>query len=226
MTNSAHIIETALLLLVAYLIGCLIGYWLRRLTARQSRSLPPPLVAAADAASPPSAAPGATPMGATDPAAAAIVDATVTSALPAAPPATAAATKPAQTKAKTPKSAVAKTASTKQPEVAPIAAKSKKASAIKPLPTPAEPMDPKPVGLSAPRGGAKDDLKSIRGIGPKIEIALNGLGVFHFDQLATLSKSNIDWIDTELGFKGRVEREDWIGQARTLAKADEAEPKA
>lgn len=74
----------------------------------------------------------------------------------------------------------------------------------------------RPEALSAPEGD-KDDLKRISGVGPKIEGILNGLGIFHFKQVAAWTQDNADWIDGYLSFKGRIERENWIEQARTLA---------
>jgi N utilization substance protein A len=74
----------------------------------------------------------------------------------------------------------------------------------------------RPQALEAPDGEA-DDLQRINGIGPKLEGVLNDLGIFHFGQIAALTPENIAWIDGYLRFKGRIEREDWIGQARDLA---------
>ena len=78
------------------------------------------------------------------------------------------------------------------------------------------PDDWKPTLLSAPRG-EKDDLMRIKGIGPKIEELLNDLGVYHFSQIAAFTQENIAWINSHLKFKGRIERENWIGQAKQLA---------
>jgi len=75
----------------------------------------------------------------------------------------------------------------------------------------------KPGGLSEPRGGVADDLKKISGIGPKIEGILHGLGVYHFDQIAAWTPENIAWVDGHLKFKGRIGRENWLEQAKTLA---------
>ncbi len=80
-----------------------------------------------------------------------------------------------------------------------------------------------PRGLDAPRDGKADDLKRISGIGPKIEGLLNGRGIFHYDQIAGWSAAEIAWVDNDLSFKGRIEREDWIGQARVLAAGGETE---
>ncbi len=77
----------------------------------------------------------------------------------------------------------------------------------------------KPETLSAPRDGKADDLKEIKGIGPKLERMLNNMGFFHFDQIAALSDQEVAWVDSNIeGFKGRVSRDDWVGQARDLAR--------
>lgn len=81
---------------------------------------------------------------------------------------------------------------------------------------PRAPIDPKPRALAAPRPSGKDDLKRIKGIGVKIELLLNGWGLYHFEQLAQLTEANGAWIDTQLGFKGRVAREHWVAQARAM----------
>ncbi len=75
----------------------------------------------------------------------------------------------------------------------------------------------KPAALAGPRGGQADDLKRISGVGPKIEGILNELGIFHFDQVANWSRETTQWVDNYLSFKGRIDREDWIAQARKLA---------
>lgn len=74
----------------------------------------------------------------------------------------------------------------------------------------------RPQGLPAARGGAPDDLRMVEGITPRIESTLNSLGVYHFDQIAAWSSSNIDWLERYLAFKGRIGREKWVEQARTL----------
>ena len=78
-----------------------------------------------------------------------------------------------------------------------------------------------PFGLTQPSGRA-DDLTRIGGIGPKLETMLNGEGIFHFWQLASLGPREIDVLETKLSFKGRILREGWIEQAKALA--NEAEP--
>lgn len=73
------------------------------------------------------------------------------------------------------------------------------------------------ITLDAPTGGSKDDLKKIKGVGPKIEVTLNGLGIFHFDQIAAWNRQTVARVDEALSFKGRIDREKWVSQAKTLA---------
>jgi predicted flap endonuclease-1-like 5' DNA nuclease len=76
----------------------------------------------------------------------------------------------------------------------------------------------RPAGLTGARGGAADDLKRIKGVGPKLEQLCHSLGFYHFDQIAAWTANEIAWVDDNLeGFKGRVTRDDWVAQARVLA---------
>lgn len=82
----------------------------------------------------------------------------------------------------------------------------------------------KPETLDAPRGEGPDDLKRIRGIGPKLEAMCHRLGFYHFDQIADWTPEEVAWVDANLeGFKGRVTRDDWVAQARHLAEGGETE---
>ncbi len=84
--------------------------------------------------------------------------------------------------------------------------------------------DDKPDSLlKAPRNGEKDNLTRIKGIGIKIEALLNGIGVFHFDQIAAWTDKEARWIDHQVSFPGRAFRDDWIGQAKLLAEGKETE---
>lgn len=110
------------------------------------------------------------------------------------------------------------------------AEESRMADAARPRPAP-EPSAPaatapretgQPGGLDAPRAGGADDLKKIKGVGPKLETLLNEHGIFHFDQIAAWGTDEVAWMDENLkGFRGRVSRDDWIAQARTLAQGGE-----
>jgi predicted flap endonuclease-1-like 5' DNA nuclease len=75
----------------------------------------------------------------------------------------------------------------------------------------------RPYGLLAPRDGQRDNLKRIRGIGPQNEGRLNGIGVWHYGQIAAWSAENLKWIASYLAASGRIEREKWIEQAKELA---------
>ncbi|MGE0847612.1 MAG: 30S ribosomal protein S2 [Flavobacteriaceae bacterium] len=94
------------------------------------------------------------------------------------------------------------------------------AAAAAPETTPVENTDDVPTypefeKLEAPRG-APDDLKKIQGVGPALEQKLNDLGIFHYWQIAGLNPEQMVQIDDELSFKGRIERDGWVKQAREL----------
>ena len=78
----------------------------------------------------------------------------------------------------------------------------------------------RPRGLAEPRGGTPDKLQRISGIGPKNEKILHTLGFFHFDQIAAWTREQIVWVDDHLKFNGRIDREEWVEQARLLASGD------
>lgn len=70
-----------------------------------------------------------------------------------------------------------------------------------------------------------DDLRLIRGVGPAIEKTLNSLGIFRFSQIAEMSEFDIDRVAQQLrGFRSRIYREDWVGQARTLEHQKNNDP--
>jgi len=76
----------------------------------------------------------------------------------------------------------------------------------------------RPAALSAARAGGPDDLKRIKGVGPKLEALLHSLGFYHFDQIATWTPEELSWVDDNIeGFKGRASRDQWVAQAKVLA---------
>ncbi|RWD66902.1 NADH-quinone oxidoreductase subunit E [Mesorhizobium sp.] len=79
----------------------------------------------------------------------------------------------------------------------------------------------RPAGLERP--ATVDDLKLISGVGPKIEATLHSLGIYTFAQVAAWKKAEREWVDGYLNFRGRVERDDWVKQAKALAKGGVAE---
>ena len=163
MSSEPYIVETAILLLVAFVLGGAVGFWARRWFAPQAVAD----TNSQDVEKAPEPVSEAAPKQAAPPRPAAPMDAE-----PAAEP--------------------------------------------EPKPASAEPG--KPALLSAAREGTADDLKKIKGIGPKIEKTLNGLGVYHYDQIAGWDDKAIAWVDDQLSFHGRIEREGWVTQARALTK--------
>jgi len=81
--------------------------------------------------------------------------------------------------------------------------------------------DDRPVAL--PRPEKPDNLQLISGIGPKIEAILNELGIYTYVQIAAWGPRERAWVDRHLQFHGRIERENWVGQAEALARGGEAE---
>ncbi len=186
MNNIPQIIEAALLLLITFLIGCVIG-WILRAKIFKVR--------------PPGVAPADEKVVATN-------ERTIVADKKVAEPAT-----QPKTASVTPLKSVPEAPKT----LTPAKTTNKAPKAEKPAPE-AEEKSPtqKPATLSAPRDGKKDDLKKIKGVGPKLETTLNELGIYHFDQIAQWSQKEIDWVDDYLSFKGRIERDEWIAQAKKL----------
>lgn len=82
----------------------------------------------------------------------------------------------------------------------------------------------KPATLSAAREGGPDNLKEIKGVGPKLEKMLHSMGFYHFDQIANWTAEEEAWVNANLeGFKGRVSRDNWVEQAKILASGGETE---
>lgn len=97
-------------------------------------------------------------------------------------------------------------------------AASKKAAAPKAEAAPAAEAEAVKPGnlLDAPQGDA-DDLSKISGVGPKLVEKLNANGVFHFWQIAAWGPSDVAYMDDQLSFKGRIDRDNWIAQAKEFA---------
>jgi predicted flap endonuclease-1-like 5' DNA nuclease len=84
--------------------------------------------------------------------------------------------------------------------------------------------DARPPSLSAPREGegGGDDLLAIKGIGPKLMGTLNGMGYYHYDQIAAWTPEQVAWVDANVdGVNGRASRDDWVGQARRIVSGDD-----
>ncbi|MGU3574791.1 hypothetical protein ACLBWZ_04640 [Brucellaceae bacterium C25G] len=80
-----------------------------------------------------------------------------------------------------------------------------------------------PTLLDVAKDGKPDDLLKIKGIGPTLQRKLYALGVYHFEQLAGWNANNAVWIGKQLNFPGRVEREEWVEQARSIIEIADKE---
>ncbi len=144
---------------------------------------------------------------------------------PVKPRASKAAAKPAAKSAARP---AAKSAPRKPAEKKPAAAKAKGATAqgldAALAKSKGEPKAGEPEMLAAPRGGKADDLKMIKGVGPKLEKLLNEVGVWHFGQIASWKAKDIAFVDEKMvGFHGRITRDEWVKQAKVLAEGGKTE---
>lgn len=119
-------------------------------------------------------------------------------------------------KAEAPAAAAEKPAKKAAPKAAP-----KKAEAEAPAADAADEGTRPANLLTEARGGQPDDLKKISGVGPKLEGVLHSIGVFHFDQIQTWGPAEISYMDDQLSFKGRIERDNWIEQATAFAAEQE-----
>jgi NADH-quinone oxidoreductase subunit E len=101
---------------------------------------------------------------------------------------------------------------------APMAAPALKAAEPEAEPEPEATPEAAPEAPAAPEvSGGADDLKKLKGVGPKIEEKLHAAGVTSFAQIAAWSADDIAKMDELLAFKGRIDRDGWVEQAKTLA---------
>ncbi|MEZ5666769.1 MAG: hypothetical protein R3F55_04915 [Alphaproteobacteria bacterium] len=82
-----------------------------------------------------------------------------------------------------------------------------------------------PAGAAASDAASAepDPLTRIKGIGKVLEAKLHALGITRFAQIAAFSPADIDRVNDQLAFKGRIEREEWVEQAKALAAARDAD---
>lgn len=85
-----------------------------------------------------------------------------------------------------------------------------------------KPAEPAPEELAAEEKTTKSDLTEINGVGPVIVEKLNAIGITSLEQIAAFTDEDIERVNGELNFKGRIERDDWVGQAKQLLKAGKA----
>lgn len=100
------------------------------------------------------------------------------------------------------------------------AIKEKEAAAAQ-IPVDGEAQPPRPMAASSQ--GPHDDLKRIRGVGVLIEKRLNAMGISRYEQIANWTSGEIDRVSQVLEFKGRIEREGWVEQARILLNGGQTE---
>jgi predicted flap endonuclease-1-like 5' DNA nuclease len=218
-------LQTLLLLAIAFILGCVIGCWMHRIfgAANEPAALAPaaataavavPVAAAAYRASAPEPAVAAVPVAAPAPAPAPAP--VVSEPEPVAAPVVVAEPEPVGFTA--PAAAIAAPAALM---AAPKAAKPK--AQAKPAPKPAAKPKAAPAAKVAAAPARKDDLKRIRGIGRQNEARLNAVGVTLFEQIAKWTAKDEAEYGERLAFPGRIEREEWVKQAKVLAKGGETE---
>ena len=96
----------------------------------------------------------------------------------------------------------------------PAAAPKKPAAEAKPAATAEAAAAPK---AEAPASG--DDLKKLSGVGPAMEKKMHEAGIKRFAQIAAWTPEQVAAMDSKLGLKGKIEKEGWVDQAKTLAKS-------
>jgi predicted flap endonuclease-1-like 5' DNA nuclease len=87
-----------------------------------------------------------------------------------------------------------------------------------PAPPPSDQPRRKPPVLSAPRDGAPDDLTLIEGVSAQQQSTFYSIGVYHFDQIAAWTPEHVAWVDNYLRLRGRIDQEEWVEQAASLAR--------
>ena len=89
----------------------------------------------------------------------------------------------------------------------------------KSFPKPKAKKKPKVLYTDGPTDGDPDDLKKIKGIGPKFEGDLNKKGIYYYRQIAAWKAKDIEMVDKLIdSFPGRIQRDEWVKQAAKLSK--------
>lgn len=203
---AGHYLETALLFVGSYIVGCFLGSWLASLRATR------PLVAGNNVATASTGTPSQQP-----------------SSTPVSTPA------PSPVPTPAPSLAAVATAAPASTPVSPKPVPVVPAAAVSPIVAPVSAsVVPDPVSGEHEHAGKRpsaeertdivpDNLKRISGIGHVNEEKLNELGIWTFRQIAAWTPENAEWVGSYMAFPGRIEREDWIGQAGKLVQGGETE---
>ncbi|GAB5460204.1 hypothetical protein [Hoeflea alexandrii] len=233
------IVQSVLLIAVAFGLGCLFGCWLKgRMTVHPRHSGAAAAVTHEGAAKTSTASELAAPRPHYEPATTPQPATALTSdpETVAAPPAPAQEPKPEGQSAPTKKPARARTAkpATTKPatgkrirkgdatESKPVKAKAKASKAGKAGSDASARAKPSATAGSAVPD-TPDNLKLIKGIGPAIETKLQAAGITRFAQIAAWTKKEQAEFAEQLSFSGRIEREEWVRQAKVLAKGEKTE---
>ena len=105
-----------------------------------------------------------------------------------------------------------------------MAALPPRSTSVKPKPKPKAKSKPQPkpkvLYTDGPTDGAPDDLKKIKGIGPKFEGDLNSKGIYYFRQIGAWKAADIKMVEGVIdSFPGRIKRDEWVKQGKALAKS-------
>jgi len=105
-------------------------------------------------------------------------------------------------------------------ETTPMAARPPRSTTVKPKA--AAKSKPKVLYTDGPTDGEPDDLKKIKGIGPKFEGDLNSKGIYYFRQIGAWKAADIKMVEGVIdSFPGRIKRDEWVKQGKALAKSAE-----
>ncbi|MEE4155041.1 MAG: hypothetical protein V2I27_12850 [Erythrobacter sp.] len=126
-----------------------------------------------------------------------------------------------------------RTLATPAPAPSPAATPKSAATSAPAAQAPRAPVSPPPAagagaagaaGAGAGAGAGADDLTRIKGVGPKLVAVLAELGITRFEQIAHWNAADIERVDAQLGrFRGRIERDQWVEQAKLLMQGDKSE---
>jgi predicted flap endonuclease-1-like 5' DNA nuclease len=225
------LIQSAILIAIAFVTGCIIGCLLRRMFAPEAAA--PATVATPAYALPKEVTPVPEPAKSAEAVPAPAMASALTARKPTPAPKTTEATKPEVAAEPGPslKKAPAKSRTSFKTEAASKSSKKPTATGskpAKPIPAIAEKVTAKPVSdkpkkpmatkLAKPVGGKPDNLTLINGIGNVIEKKLHGIGVFHFEQIAKWTKEEAQDASKAVGFPGRAMRENWMKEAAIFMK--------